>query len=549
MGSYLETLNLNLPSHTDPGKNRLRVLRQVEWTPPSGTRVSYVSSNRILIVAGVEKAKAIRRQLPKNLLGYVAVPSRVSGELAMANGWKTAGLCLEGYLGRFTAYFDSRQGPRRVVSNLGTVLGLENGWFDQVIDTRQDPLIKAPIKPLGYYHVGSDAARLEEAIDRIPRSIGAFEKPQYVAYDSALCAHGRKGIKGCTRCLEVCPTEAIISIGEQVEVRTHLCQGSGACASSCPSAAIRSVYPAPEQPLELLRLLIREMRELNGGRGVAVLVFDRKRGWAELHDNLSRLPEQVIPVMVEDIGSIGLDFMSCALAYGANDLCLYVPAGTPAAVTDLIRTQRALLIDVLQALGLSEYRLSIRDHPGQLNQPPIDEVVMHNVASFAPIGNKRNVIRTALSWLNRRGREPQERLPLETGAPFGRLALEAESCTLCLGCVSVCPANALQAGYPEPALRFIEANCLQCGICVEACPESAIALQPRLCFDHDVVNRPVTLHQEAPFLCLHCARPFATQSMISKLTEKLKDHPMYDSPAALKRLQLCEQCRFVDLPD
>ena len=549
MGSYLEALNWNLPSHTEQGKNRLQVLSHIEWTLTQEPRVSYVSSNRILIVAGIEKAKAIRRRLPENLLGYLAVPSRVSCELDMANGWKTAGLCLEGYLGRFAAYFDSAQDQRRGVSNLGTVLGLENGLFDQVIDGRQDPLIKAPIKPLGYYHVGSNEARLDEAIDRIPRYIGAFEKPQYVEYDPALCAHGRKGIKGCTRCLEVCPTEAIISIGEQVEVRMHLCQGSGACASSCPSAAIRSICPGPEQPLELLRRLIRDMRELNGGRGVALLVFDRKRGRADLQDNLSRLPEHVMPVMVEDIGSVGLDFMSCALAYGANDLCLYAPTGTPVPVTDLIRTQRALLMDVLQALGLTEYRIAMLDHPGQLNPSPVDGIVMHNVASFAPIGNKRNVIRTALSWLNCRSREPRESLPLDTGAPFGRLALEAESCTLCLGCVSVCPGNALQAGSLEPALRFIEANCLQCGICVEACPESAIALQPRLHFDNDIVNHPVTLHQEAPFLCRHCARPFATQSMIRKMTEKLKDHPMFDSPAALKRLQLCEQCRFVDLPD
>ena len=140
-------------------------------------------------------------------------------------------------------------------------------------------------------------------------------------------------------------------------------------------------------------------------------------------------------------------------------------------------------------------------------------------------------------------------LALPDGSLFGTIHTRIDGCTLCMGCVSVCPASALQAGGDTPALRFIEANCVQCGICSRACPESVITLESRLHLDHDAVQRARTLKEEEPFRCITCGKPFATKAMIARMTEKLKGHWMFDKPEAVNRLQMCEDCRVKDLFD
>ena len=118
-----------------------------------------------------------------------------------------------------------------------------------------------------------------------------------------------------------------------------------------------------------------------------------------------------------------------------------------------------------------------------------------------------------------------------------------------MACVSVCPGKALQDGGDEPALKFIESNCLQCGICSAACPEQAIELDPRFNIDLNIVNAARPLNQEEPFRCLRCGKPFATKSMIDKMTEKLQGHWMFENQDAFKRLQMCEDCRVIDMFD
>ena len=54
-----------------------------------------------------------------------------------------------------------------------------------------------------------------------------------------------------------------------------------------------------------------------------------------------------------------------------------------------------------------------------------------------------------------------------TGSPLGQVLVDANKCTLCLSCVSACPASALLDNPDRPQLRFTEKNCVQCGLCVK----------------------------------------------------------------------------------
>ena len=139
-----------------------------------------------------------------------------------------------------------------------------------------------------------------------------------------------------------------------------------------------------------------------------------------------------------------------------------------------------------------------------------------------------------------------EQIPLPNGTPFGEVLIDSNKCTLCMSCVAVCPAGALIDNKERPCLSFIEWNCVQCGLCENTCPEKAITLNPRLLADSNARMARRVLNEEEPFKCVECGKPFTTQSMVSRMEEKLSGHRMF-SGDGIRRLRLCEDCRVKDM--
>jgi len=334
-----------------------------------------------------------------------------------------------------------------------------------------------------------------------------------------------------------------------------LCQGHGVCAAACPTAAIEYAYPRAAEQVELLRVLLKSLRANNGKRGITLLIFGEENGRAAVAARAAQLPGGVLPFAVEEIGAAGLDLIAAALAYGATRVLLYAPPDSPPQTLDSLRRDLGVIDAVLAQTNCAARHsaeiiddLRAVDGDGDTDSPGADEVV-ETVATFAAAGGKRTVIRAALSFFSEAGGGAPAAATLPAGSLFGTLSIDSDACTLCMGCVSVCPAAALQAGGDTPALKFIEGNCVQCGICARACPEQALALEARLHFDAAFTATPRALKEEAPFCCIKCAKPFATRAMIARMTDKLKHHRMFAAPEALRRLRMCEDCRVKDLFD
>jgi ferredoxin len=173
-------------------------------------------------------------------------------------------------------------------------------------------------------------------------------------------------------------------------------------------------------------------------------------------------------------------------------------------------------------------------------------------ASFLPVGGKRDVMRLALRELQRASPSPVDVVPLPAGAPFGKIELNVEGCTLCLACVSACPTGALGDDPEKPTLRFNEDACVQCGLCARTCPENVIRLEPRLNFT-DQARQPLLIKEEEPFECIRCGKPFGTRSSIERIVEKLGEkHWMYRDSGAINRIRMCDDCRVIaqfEVPD
>ncbi|MGD8712013.1 MAG: hypothetical protein PVG50_04165, partial [Thiohalophilus sp.] len=57
------------------------------------------------------------------------------------------------------------------------------------------------------------------------------------------------------------------------------------------------------------------------------------------------------------------------------------------------------------------------------------------------------------------------------------------------------------------------------------------------------------LHEEEPYHCVACGKPFATRQMVEHMRGKLAGHWMFDNDRALRRLSMCEDCRVADMWD
>ena len=166
--------------------------------------------------------------------------------------------------------------------------------------------------------------------------------------------------------------------------------------------------------------------------------------------------------------------------------------------------------------------------------------------TFALSGDKRTAVEFSVEHLARHAPAPVSEIALGAGAPYGEVLVDKAKCTLCLACAGACPESALMDGTDAPMLRFLERNCVQCGLCERTCPEEAIALKPRLLLAPGVREARV-LNEAQPFHCVSCGKPFGTKQMVDVMLGRLAGHSMFADPAALRRLQMCADCRVVDM--
>jgi hypothetical protein len=55
------------------------------------------------------------------------------------------------------------------------------------------------------------------------------------------------------------------------------------------------------------------------------------------------------------------------------------------------------------------------------------------------------------------------------------------------------------------------------------------------------------LNAAEPYSCVRCGKPFATRRMIENMIGRLSSHSMFASGDALRRLQMCADCRVIDM--
>jgi ferredoxin len=425
--------------------------------------------------------------------------------------------------------------------------------FDMVLDLSVQALLRTPQLPQGYMAPGADPLEQALAAAQLARMVGEFEKPKFFAYHSKICAHSRSSKTGCNQCLDVCSTGAIAPDGDYVKVDPHLCMGCGGCATVCPSGAMTYAYPRVPDLGARLKCVLSVYAQA-GGRDACLLLHNAGESRtliAKLARRGRGLPARVIPLEVHHPASIGIDLLLAALAYGAGQVLVLAAQKEAAEYAGAVKKQMGFAEAIANGLGYAgaHFRLLATDEHAVLEK---ELWALAPAASVSKPGTynlsteKRTTLEFAIDHLAKLAPRPQGEIKLGAGAPYGQVLVNKQTCTLCMACVGACPESALHDGRDRPLLKFIERNCVQCGLCEATCPEGAITLAPRLLLTAQA-KQEVTLNEAEPFNCVRCGKPFGTRQMVDNMLGKLSGHSMFAGGGAIKRLQMCADCRVVDM--
>ena len=512
--------------------------------PASYAPAKVIQSSGVCCIVGPTDQAIRMAELVQDELGVTCIVNDAGPIQLPSAGYDVAKGKLtsaRGALGNFKLEFAQLQtlNPAgRGAPGYGEVKATARSECDVFIDLRGGaPAFPSYQKRNGYFW--ADPAKTGE-LERIALTarerVGEFEKTVYFRLEESLCAHSRANQPGCTRCLDVCPTEAIFSAGDHVQIDSDICAGCGSCAAVCPTSAVTMNETPFESITKALDIMAKTYREHAGE--APRLVFHTLGAGSEAIAYLARyhdgLADDLIPLGLEHIDRIGHAEILAAFGAGYAEVLLL-------ADNEIDRRAVAAEVELAQAMLIGTHNSPSRirvvaaeelgeagDNAGRLAEPVL------------LVGGRRDVTRVAVSAMADKMDAP---IPLPAGAPYGAIEINSDKCTLCLACVSLCPTGALGDHPDRPEVQFTENACVQCGVCESTCPETAITLKPQLDVSKAALS-PRALHGEDPFECIKCGTPFGVASTINRIVEKLENqHWMYTKSDNVQLIKMCDDCR------
>ena len=326
-----------------------------------------LSSEGVILIYGRDEAAIEAGKLLADHLDVTVMITRLSdmtppsiGEFPVVKGTIRNA---RGHFGAFELTIDDFAAPRPSSREAFVFDAPRNGATsrcDIVLDLSGGPAL-FPAHDLrdGYLRADpKDPAAMLRAVLKARDLVGSFDKPQYIDFSPDLCAHSRSKLTGCRRCLDLCPTGAIVPDGDHVRISAEICAGCGQCAAACPTGAASYALPPADTLVHKLRAMLQAYHLAGGARPV-LLLHERGHGTA-LIEALARhgdgLPANVLPLAINEVTQIGLEAIVAAFAYGASAVRFLLRAKPLHDLTGL--TQSVAMADIiLGGLGLAARKL------------------------------------------------------------------------------------------------------------------------------------------------------------------------------------------------
>ncbi|BCX79980.1 4Fe-4S dicluster domain-containing protein [Campylobacter sp. 19-13652] len=369
------------------------------------------------------------------------------------------------------------------------------------------------------------AALSDEAVLEIVK--GASPKYKFkslTTYDESICQYAKRRDEICARCVEVCPTVAILKDDENRQlVFSHVdCVGCGECVSVCPSGSLDF---AP-----FMREAWASVARLYEGK-VALVVADES-----LYKSHVSLPENVLPL------ALGARFLTQAHLMGLLQesgcaVVLYdsAPARGTSGAVDIINQIYELKFNK-KAIYLAK---NLTELEAALNEAGTIEGSYYNMSENALL--MREIFAKRVEHLV--GDSELGTVHTDERVRYANVIINEDKCTLCLSCVGACNVGALIADKKDNSIKFNASICTACGYCESSCAEpGAIEVRTGELRLAPASFEFIKLASDELFACIECGKEFATKKSIEKIASIMLPHFGADSLKA-RTLYCCGECK------
>ncbi|OCL82110.1 4Fe-4S dicluster domain-containing protein [Arcobacter porcinus] len=453
-----------------------------------------ISNSLMIVYDNLEDFKNFTKNINANEFDLYKVESKLIKEIKNS-------------VGNFDVIVDA--GDKDIVLNVSQIV-----WFNENLEKKR----------AGIYD--PNISNIEEVLKTIRENLNGYKFRKTILYDKSICQYNERKDEICSKCAEVCPTNAITKDEENRRLVFDLvnCITCGECVSSCPSGSLNSGAFTKDSLYEISTFY----------KNTKPLIISSKSDIRNINVDLN---EGVLPLYIigdifdESVFLTYLQMSSSQIVYFSND----ISKGTK----DSIRIVNDIYMKKYGKLAI--YLVSNeKELEDALNK---QEFIENSYYNFNQNGmRKREIFSQRLQKL-----VANDDLGLvKTGENihYGRVLVNDSNCTLCLSCVGACNVDALFANEADFSLRINPSLCTACGYCEAVCPENDCLTikQDELELSPNWFKETI-LAQDKLFACVECGKEFATTKAIEKIALMMEPIFKTQSPAKARSLYCCGDCK------
>ncbi|GAB4575199.1 MAG: hypothetical protein Kow0077_25550 [Anaerolineae bacterium] len=357
--------------------------------------------------------------------------------------------------------------------------------------------------------------------------VESFNAP-LIAVEADRCLNNRHPEAGCSRCVQVCPVEAITLEGRAVALDPAVCARCGACLWACPGGVFQQILPPEGKLLATLHQRQPTAAELTCPAG------------HETAGNIANALPVTAPRCLAALSPAML--ISAAEAVPTlwlNDLpCAECPLGAVHATLRQAVERANAWLALYERAG--RVHLNSVEHPPQATTrtPPIDgtrpavdrraflrgqvrtstitDVGARSLHTPNPISDRMQhwipQERNRLLTLESRWPAPPNQMIAPDVIGLAAIEIDEAQCSLCGWCAGFCPTAALEWRAKEDRLQitFRPLRCIDCNVCMAACPTEAV--HKRDAIPLAALRHKILLAEDTAAECQRCKKPTAARS-------------------------------------